>query len=100
MTEPLSKRARVQRNLKRKRENEGEEREKKRAHLDDEIIECEYCGYLVWWNDECINCGCECPECGDHPYCCECDYEEGLMLNFDEDTEDIIVNLLKIPTTK
>ena len=72
MTEPPSKRARVKRDLKRKRENEGEDREKKRAHLDDEIIECEYCGYLLWWNDECTNCGCECPECEEHPYYCEC----------------------------
>ena len=75
-TEPLtlSERARARRDRlsKRIRENEGEEPRKKRAHLDDEIIECEYCGWLLWWNDECTNCDCECPECGKHPYYCDC----------------------------
>ena len=101
MTEPPSKRARAKRNLKRKRENESEEQDKKRAHLDDDIIECEYCGYLIWWNDECINCGCKCPECGEHPYDCDCvEYEDGLMLNFDKETEEIRIHLVKVPIQK
>ena len=69
MTQPLTliERAKARRDRlnKRKREDEEEEQTKKKAHLDDEIIECKYCGYLIWWNDECVDCGCECHECGD-----------------------------------
>ena len=103
MSEPLSKKAKKQKQLKRKRENndEGEEREKKIPHTDDEIIECKYCGYLIWWNDEYINCGCECPECGEHPYDCECvEYEQGIMISRNAEDTAIRIDLVKKETKK
>ena len=97
MEEHQKNRARKVRDLKRKREEGGEEREKKRAHLDDEIIECEYCGYLIWWNDNCEYCECKCTECGEHPYDCECDeYEYGYTLSFDNENETIQITPVKI----